>query len=80
MPMTRSTAPINRSGLQRNSQPSESKRKRSNADEHANKRRKDEINDEDEPKQNMKGGRSGKKAKNVKKKKHLRYVSTPPCL
>ena len=82
MPTTRSTAPINRSGLQRSSQPS--KHKRSNTDEHARKRLKDdEINsniDEEEQKQKTKGGRSGKKAKPMKKMKHLRSVSTPPCL
>ena len=79
MPTTRSTAPVNRSGLQRGSQPS--KRKRSNADEQARKRLKDEINteidnDSEEQKQKTKGGRGGKKVKGIKKKNHLRCVST----
>ena len=71
MPTTRSSAPVNRSGLQRGSQPS--KRKRSNADEHARKRLKDEIDsDGEEGEQKTKGGRDGKRAKGMKKKKHLR--------
>ena len=77
MPTTRSTAqvPVNRSGLQRGSQPS--KRKRSNADEHARKRLKDEISsDIEEGDQKMKGGRGGKKAKGMKKRKRIRYVRT----
>jgi hypothetical protein len=75
MPTTRSAIPINRSGLHRGSPPSKkSKRKRSNADEHArttSKRQKDEINVEEEGEQKMKGGRGGKKAK---KGKALRFV------
>lgn len=83
MPTTRSTIPVagNRSGLQRGSQPS--KRKRSGTDEHARKRLKDEISNdigEEEGDQKMKGGRGGKKAKGVKKRKHLRYLPTSPNL
>ena len=70
--MTWSTVPINCSGLQQGSQPS--KRKRSNADEHAHKRLKEEINSKiEEGEQKMKGGRGGKKVKGNKKKKHLRF-------
>ena len=50
-------------------------------DEHACKRLKDdEINNdigEEEQEQKMKGGRGGKKAKGVKKRKNLRSVPPP---
>lgn len=75
MRTTRSTAPSNRSGLHRSSPPP-SKRKRSNADEHAHKRLKDAEKGEEEAEQKMKGGRDGKKAKGIKKKKGLRFVCT----
>ena len=67
---TRSTASSNRSGLHRGSPPP-SKRKRSNADEHARKRRKDTGIGEEEGEQKTKGGRDGKKAKGMKKRKVL---------
>jgi len=56
------------------------KRKRSNADEHACKHLKDDIEmgKEEEGGQKIKGGRSGKKAKGMKKKeKHQVHTSTP---
>ena len=73
MPTIRSTVSANRSGLLRGSQPS--KRKRSNADEHARKRLRDETGSnvgEEEEDQKMKGGRDGKKVKGKKKRNHLR--------
>ena len=84
MPTTRSTVPVNRSGLQRghDSQLEPSKRKRSNADEHARKRLKDEINSdigEEEGELKVKGGRGGKKEKE-KKRKNLRFVPIPQYL
>ncbi|KAF8801791.1 hypothetical protein BYT27DRAFT_7261695 [Phlegmacium glaucopus] len=78
MPTTRSTFPTNHSGLQRGSPPS--KHKRSNADEHARKCLKDEVNvemgEKEEGGQKMKGGRSGKKAKGMKKRRGIRKTST----
>ena len=74
----RSNAPVNHSGLQRGSLPS--KCKRSNADEHARKRLKDTEIGEEQEEQKMKGGRGGKKAKGMKKKKNPRYVPTPSYL
>ena len=71
MPTTRSTLPVNRSGLQRGQHESKRKRSIGNADEQARKRHKDKINsdiDEEEGKQKMKGGRDGKKAKGRKKR------------
>lgn len=77
MPATRSTAPVNRSGLQRGSelQLEPTKRKRSNADEHARKRLKnsDDIGEEG-GELKVKGGRGGKKVRGKKKKSHLRFV------
>ena len=79
MPATRSTASVNRSGLQRGSRLEPPKRKRSNADEHARKR----LKDLDETKSDIreeggelrvKGGRDGKKVRGKKKTRHLRYV------
>ena len=79
MPTTRSTLPVNRSGLQRGQHESKRKRSIGNADEQARKRHKDKINsdiDEEEGKQKMKGGRDGKKAKGRKKAKQLRFADT----
>ena len=73
MPTTRSTAPVNRSGLHRGSQLEPPKRKRSNADEHSRKRLKDDIDEGGELK--VKGGRSGKKVRGMKKRSHLRFVA-----
>ena len=82
MPTTRSTIPVNRSGLHRghNSRLEPSKRKRSNADEHARKRPKDEINSdigEEEGELKLKGGRGGKRGKGMKKRRNLRCVLIP---
>ena len=79
MPTTRSTLPVNRSGLQRGSQQSKRKRSIGNADENARKQLKDEINSdigEEEGEQKTKGGRGGKKAKGMKKGKRPRFVPT----
>ena len=78
MPTTRSTLPVNRSGLQRGSQQSKRKRSTGNADEDACKRLKNEIDGdgEEEGERKSKGGRNGKKAKGTKKQNHLRFLPT----
>jgi hypothetical protein len=85
MPTTRSTAPVNRSGLQRGTPLEPPKRKRSNADEHAHKRLKDsdEIKSdirEEGGELRVKGGRDGKKVRGKKKRSHLRFVLIPQYL
>ena len=83
MPTTRSTLPVNCSGLQQGSRQSKRKRSIGNTDEHAHKRLKDKIDSdvgEEEGEQRMKGGRGGKKAKGMKKAKHLRFVWHLPYL